>query len=231
MSRTSKAITLKAVFKGYGKGDTAQRVLDDVDFQVEHGEFAVISGPSGCGKSTLLNLMGGIDSPDKGKILINGTDISTLKDRQLAKLRNQTLGFIFQSFHLVPVLSALENVCLPMTFYSRGRASRIKRAKHLLKQVGLGDHMHNKPRHLSGGQRQRVAIARALACKPSIVLADEPTGNLDSKTAEEIITLLRQLNKEECVTFIFSTHDPKIMAYGRRRISIDDCKLIDSTNT
>lgn len=230
MSHVSDAITLKAVFKGYGTGDTAQRVLDDVDFRVGRGEFTVISGPSGCGKSTLLNLMGGIDSPDKGKILINGTDINALKDHQLAKLRNQTLGFIFQSFHLVPVLSALENVCLPMTFYSQNRVSRIERAKHLLKQVGLSNYMHNKPGHLSGGQRQRVAVARALACKPSIILADEPTGNLDSKTAEEIIMLLQQFNKEEGVTFIFSTHDPKIMAYGRRCISIDDRKLIDSTN-
>ena len=225
----SAAIRLKSVSKSYGTGGALQHVLDDVDFTVERGEFTVISGPSGCGKSTVLNLMGGIDHPDSGKILINDTDISALKDNELARLRNETLGFIFQSFHLVPVLSALENVCLPMTFYDQDKASRVARAGQLLNQVGLGDHMKKKPAHMSGGQRQRVAIARALACNPSIVLADEPTGNLDSKTAEEVIALLRQLNEEEGVTFIFSTHDPNVVAYAKRRINIDDHKLIDAS--
>jgi putative ABC transport system ATP-binding protein len=230
MNPANDAITLKAVSKSYGVGDVLQHVLDDVDFQVRRGEFTVISGPSGCGKSTLLNLMGGIDFPDYGQIFINGININTLKDHERARLRNETLGFIFQSFHLVPVLSALENVCLPMTFYNRNKASRIERAQYLLDQVGLSKHTRNKPGQLSGGQRQRVAIARALACNPSIVLADEPTGNLDSKTAEEIIALLRHLNEKEGVTFVFSTHDPKIIAYAKRNISIDNQKLIDATN-
>jgi putative ABC transport system ATP-binding protein len=224
---SSHAISLKSVSKSYGTGEALQHVLDSVDFVVEHGEFTVISGPSGCGKSTVLNLMGGIDQPNAGKIYINDTDISTLKDKGLARLRNKTLGFIFQSFHLVPVLSALENVCLPMTFYDRDKKSRIERGKRLLDQVGLATHMKNKPGHMSGGQRQRVAIARALACNPSIVLADEPTGNLDKKTAGEIIALLRRLNDEEGVTFVFSTHDPNIIAYAKRHVIIDDRKLYE----
>ena len=228
-AHSTDAITLKSVSKSYGTGEALQHVLDGVDFHVARGEFTVISGPSGCGKSTLLNLMGGIDHPDSGQVLVGGTDTGALRDSELARLRSETLGFIFQSFHLVPVLSALENVCLPMTFQSRDRASRAERGRHLLNQVGLGDHMRKKPGGMSGGQRQRVAIARALACNPSIVLADEPTGNLDSKTAEEIISLLRKLNEAEKVTFVFSTHDPKVVAYAKRRISIEDRKLIDAT--
>jgi putative ABC transport system ATP-binding protein len=221
------AITLESVSKSYGTGEALQHVLDEVDFAVKRGEFTVISGPSGCGKSTLLNIMGGIDFPNQGKVRINGTDINALKEHERAKLRNETLGFIFQSFHLVPVLSALENVCLPMSFYDHDKKARLEYAAHLLNQVGLGNHMRHKPGHLSGGQRQRVAIARALSCKPSIVLADEPTGNLDSKTALDIIALLRRLNDEKEVTFIFSTHDPKIVEYAKRCVHILDRKLVD----
>ena len=227
--RPTDAITLNSVSKSYGSGEALQHVLDKVDLRISRGEFTVVSGPSGCGKSTLLNLMGGIDQPDGGSVLIEGAETGDLGDRALARLRNDTLGFIFQSFHLVPVLSALENVCLPMTFRNRDRGSRIERGRHLLDQMGLDSHMHKKPGSMSGGQRQRVAIARALACNPSIVLADEPTGNLDSRTAEEIISLLRELNDKENTTFVFSTHDPMVVNYAKRRVSFEDRKLVDAS--
>ena len=226
----SFAITLKSVSKSYGAGEALQPVLDKADLQVSHGEFTAICGPSGCGKSTLLNLICGIDLPDSGAVLVQGVDIGTFKDADLARLRNEKIGFIFQSFHLVPVLSALENVCLPMSFQKgyEGRSVRVERARHLLAQVGLEQHTHKKPAQMSGGQRQRVAIARALACHPSIVLADEPTGNLDTETAAEVIRLLQRINEENKVTFVFSTHDPKIIAYAKRRIDIQGRRLVDA---
>ena len=192
------------------KGEVVH-ALRGIDLEVERGEYLSIMGPSGSGKTTLFNLIGGIDRPTKGKIIIDGVDLSTMSPKELAWLRSRKIGYIFQTFNLIPVLSALENVMLPMTFAGVEREERMRRAKELLELVGLGDRLHHKPAELSGGQQQRVAIARALANDPAIILADEPTGNLDLHTGQEIIGILRRLNRERGVTVITATHDLKMI--------------------
>ena len=220
-------ISLRAVSKSYPSADTRLEVLREVDLEVEEGEFAVVAGPSGSGKSTLLNLMGALDHPDSGAVRIDGTDLADRSDRALADLRNEKIGFVFQSFHLIPVLTAVENVAWPLFLKGVDRRRRVARSRELLDRVGLAAHMNRPPGRLSGGQRQRVAIARALACAPKILLADEPTGNLDRKTVREVMDLFASLNRDGGVTFVFSTHDPMVVSYAGRRLFLAEGQIAD----
>ncbi len=210
------------VTKTYMSGGRPLEVLKGVCLKVEPGEFMAIMGPSGSGKTTLLNMIGALDRPTSGKVYINGTDLSRLNDNQIADVRNTDIGFIFQFFNLIPRMDAQSNIELPMAIKGISRTQRKKKATDLLNLVGLGDRVHHKPSQLSGGEQQRVAIARALANEPNLILADEVTGNLDSKTGDEIIHLLRQLNKEEGKTFILITHDPQVAQNTDRLISLKD---------
>ena len=215
-------VETKNLTKTYMSGGRPLEVLKGVDLKVEHGEFMAIMGPSGSGKSTLLNMIGALDRPTSGDVFINGININTLNDNQVADLRNREVGFIFQFFNLIPRMDAQGNIELPMAIAGKSRGERHKRAKELLELVGLSDRADHKPSQLSGGEQQRVAIARALANEPNILLADELTGNLDSRTGEEIMHLLRTLNKEEGKTFILITHDPAVGQQTDRLISFKD---------
>ncbi len=210
-----RVVELIDVYKIYKTEFYEVRALDGVSMTVEDGEFVVIMGPSGSGKSTLLNLIGCLDRPTRGRVLINGVDTAELNDNQLTDLRRETIGFIFQSYNLIPTLTALENVELPMIFRGVGRSEREKKAKELLEIVGLADAMNRKPNELSGGQQQRVAIARALANDPRILLCDEPTGNLDTKTGDQVMSIIKEQNEERGVTVVLVTHDPALAKYGR----------------
>ena len=210
------------VTKTYMSGGRPLEVLKGINLKVEPGEFMAIMGPSGSGKSTLLNMIGALDRPTSGKVFINGTDLSQLNDNQIADVRNTEIGFIFQFFNLIPRMDAQRNIELPMAIKGISRGQRKKRALNLLELVGLGDRADHKPSQLSGGEQQRVAIARSLANEPNILLADELTGNLDSKTGEEIMILLRQLNEEEGKTFILITHDPQVAQNTDRLVSFKD---------
>ena len=210
------------VTKTYMSGGRPLEVLKGINLKVEPGEFMAIMGPSGSGKSTLLNMIGALDRPTSGKVYLNGTDLSQLNDNQIADVRNTEIGFIFQFFNLIPRMDAQSNVELPMAIKGVSRTQRNKRAMDLLNLVGLGDRSHHKPSQLSGGEQQRVAIARALANEPNLILADELTGNLDSKTGAEIMLLLKQLNKEEGKTFILITHDPMVAQNTDRLVSFKD---------
>ena len=222
-------ISLRSVSKSYPSADTRLRVLREIDLDIDAGELVVTAGPSGSGKSTLLNLIGGLDQPDSGSVRIDGVDLGRHDDRTLARLRNEKLGFVFQSFHLIPVLTAVENVAWPLVLKGMARRRRVARSRELLERVGLAEHMHRTPRRLSGGQRQRVAIARALACGPRIVLADEPTGNLDQGTAVEIMALFASLNRDDGVTFVLSTHDPMVVSYAGRRLTLVEGRIADTS--
>jgi len=211
--------------KYYYMGKYVVKALDGVNLKVRRGEYVSIMGPSGSGKTTLFNMIGGLDRPTRGKVYIDEVDISKLDAYELAWLRARKIGYIFQTFNLIPVLTALENVMLPMIFVGTPREQRIKKATELLTIVGLGDRLHHKPGELSGGQQQRVAIARALANDPAIVLADEPTGNLDLQTGLEIINLLRTLNKEKGVTIVTATHDLKMIDVSDRIVYLRDGKI------
>jgi len=211
--------------KYYYMGKYVIKALDGVNLKVRRGEYVSIMGPSGSGKTTLFNMIGGLDRPTRGKVYIDEVDISKLDAYELAWLRARKIGYIFQTFNLIPVLTALENVMLPMIFVGTPREQRIKKATELLTIVGLGDRLHHKPGELSGGQQQRVAIARALANDPAIVLADEPTGNLDLQTGLEIINLLRTLNKEKGVTIVTATHDLKMIDVSDRIVYLRDGKI------
>ncbi|MBU6389832.1 ABC transporter ATP-binding protein [Patescibacteria group bacterium] len=215
-------IQLQGVTKTYKLGDEVIKALDNVDLVINRGESLAVIGPSGSGKSTLSNIIGGLDYPSGGTITVDGRDLSKLNDKDLSRYRNQYVGFIFQSFNLQPQLTALENVILPLLFAKIGNRERRERAESCLKAVGLEDRMHHLPTQLSGGQRQRVAIARALANNPKLIIADEPTGNLDSKKGEEIMQLMGKLNKELGVTLIIITHDMNIAKQAGRTISIHD---------
>jgi len=212
--------------KIYMQGGRPLEVLKGVCLTVEQGEFMAIMGPSGSGKSTLLNMIGALDRPTSGKVFINGVDLSKLNDNQVADLRNREIGFIFQFFNLIPRMDARGNVELPMAIAGISRGQRHRRAIELLDLVGLADRADHKPSQLSGGEQQRVAIARALANEPNLVLADELTGNLDSKTGEEIMHLLRMLNKEEGKTFVLITHDPNVAQNTDRLIQLRDGVII-----
>ncbi len=219
-------VRIENVFKEYMLGEQKVRALCDISLSVDDGVFLAIAGPSGSGKSTLLNLIGCIDTPSAGKIYINGEDVGGKTPDQLADLRAHTIGFIFQTFNLLPVLSAAENVEYPLLqFRELGAARRRERVAKYLKIVGLSQYADHRPNQLSGGQRQRVAIARALATKPKIVLADEPTANLDHKTGEGILSLMKRINRRTRTTFIFSTHDRRVMAMADRLVKIEDGKI------
>ncbi|WP_448516443.1 ABC transporter ATP-binding protein [Pseudothermotoga sp.] len=221
----AEIIKVENVKKIYKMGDNEVRALDGVSLAVEEGEFLIVMGPSGSGKTTLLHLMGCLDKPTEGEIYIASTPVSKLNDSQLAKIRNKMVGFVFQQFNLLPRLTALENVELPMIYAGVPKAARRKKAKELLELVGLGDRLHHRPTQLSGGQMQRVAIARALANDPMVLLADEPTGNLDSKSGEEILKIFSELN-ERGQTIIIVTHDPEVAKHGDRIVRMRDGKIV-----
>ncbi|UCH58189.1 MAG: ABC transporter ATP-binding protein [Candidatus Bathyarchaeota archaeon] len=212
--------------KEYPQGSTSLRVLSGLNLKVESGEFMAIMGPSGSGKSTLLNMIGALDKPTSGKVYIRGVDLSTLNDNQLAELRNREMGFIFQFFNLIPRIDALGNVELPMAIAGVPRRERRERAAELLRSVGLGERMDHKPSELSGGEQQRVAVARSLVNDPSVLLCDEVTGNLDSKTGYEILQLLRNLNREKGKTFVIITHDPAVAQMTQRLVQLHDGMII-----
>jgi putative ABC transport system ATP-binding protein len=214
--------------KSYQLGKVLVPALRGVDFTIRHGEFVAVEGPSGSGKTTLLNLMGAIDIPTDGEILLEGRSLSGLDERELALIRRDLVGFIFQTFNLIPVLSAVENVEFPLLIsHKESKAVRTEQAKALLEEVGLADYFNRRPSELSGGQQQRVAVARALVKEPHLVLADEPTANLDSENGRDIMQLMENMNHDKGVTFIFSTHDPRVMDFARRRMTIRDGKLTD----
>jgi putative ABC transport system ATP-binding protein len=214
-------IQIEDVSKTYQMGEVEVRALRGVGLSIDEGEFVSIMGPSGSGKSTLMNVLGCLDSPTSGNYRLNGQDVSSLSDTQLAHFRNKEIGFVFQQFNLLPRTSALRQVELPLMYAGVGARERRERAKAALEAVGLGDRLGHKPDELSGGQQQRVAIARALVTQPSIIMADEPTGNLDSKSGNEVLCIFQQLNQQG-ITIIFVTHDPEIVAYSQRVITIRD---------
>lgn len=218
------SIKLEDVQKEYHLGDTIVEALKNVDVEIEEGDFVAIMGPSGSGKSTLMNMVGALDVPTSGKVSVGDTDISSLSEDDLAVLRSKKVGFVFQQFNLIPSMNATENVALPMLFRGKSKKERTQRAQNILEKVGLGERLTHMPSELSGGQRQRVSIARALANDPDIILADEPTGNLDSKTGEKIMDLLTELNNEG-KTIIMVTHDEDDASYADRIINIVDGKV------
>jgi putative ABC transport system ATP-binding protein len=221
-------LEFKNVRKDYRLGETVVHALRGVDLSIGKGEFIAVLGASGSGKTTLLNLAGAIDDPTDGEVVIDGRDISRLTDNRKAELRNGTIGYIFQTFNLVSVLTALENVMLSLQIRG-GRMSTIREeAADRLDEVGLADYMHHRPDKLSGGQRQRVAIARALVTRPMLILADEPTANLDHETAQSIIDLMKELNEREKATFVFSTHDQRLIDRVKRVVRIDDGKIVNN---
>jgi putative ABC transport system ATP-binding protein len=224
LSDRKGAVAVEDAVKEYALGRTRVTALRGVSLAIEPGEFMAIAGPSGSGKSTLLNLIGCLDRPTSGRVRIDGADVAALSDDALSDLRATTLGFIFQTFNLIPVLSALENVEFPLLFRGESRGVR-GRARKALESVGLSDVERHRPDELSGGQRQRVAVARALVTSPRVVLADEPTANLDSETGEAIIDLMLDINRREGTTFVFSTHDPKVMTHAHRVVRLADGRV------
>lgn len=227
------AVDLHQVHKKYTLGKTAVPALKGVDLTITTGDFASIAGPSGSGKSTILNLIGCIDRATSGTVTVAGQNTASLSDREITRLRHQTIGFIFQSFNLVPVLNVFENVEFPLLLDGKAPPKQERReyVDHLIEQVGLSNWRRHKPGELSGGQRQRVAIARALSTRPAIVLADEPTANLDSKTGEAIIELMKRINHEMHTTFIFSTHDPTIVEIADHVIRLHDGEVVENRRT
>ncbi|MBN2274815.1 MAG: ABC transporter ATP-binding protein [Bacteroidales bacterium] len=221
-----KVIELKNVEKIYNDSEFKVHAIRGIDLDFEEGEFAAIVGPSGSGKTTLLNMLGGLDKPSAGDIMIGGTHINELKGSKLIDFRLHNIGFVFQSYNLIPVLTAKENVEFIMQMQRRPAAKRLERTRELLEKVGLGDRLNSRPNKLSGGQQQRVAVARALASKPRFILADEPTANLDSVSTENLLDIMEQLNREEKITFIFSTHDARVVKKAKRVITIEDGKVI-----
>jgi putative ABC transport system ATP-binding protein len=225
--RPTLAVETRNLTKFYKLGSTEVKALRGVDFRAASDDFIVINGPSGSGKTTFLNLIACIDRPSQGEVLIEDKQTSSLSEGQLADLRKQTIGLIFQTFNLIPVLSAAENVEYPLLLRNLSRSERKKRVKDILGEVGLTEYSNRRPDQLSGGQRQRVAVARALVSESKIVLADEPTANLDTDTGKQVMELMRRLNQEHCVAFIVVTHDPVVSEYAKRRVSIRDGAIIE----
>lgn len=221
-------IKISNIKRDFALGNEIVYVLKGIDLEIKKGEYVALMGPSGSGKSTLMNLLGCLDTPTSGSYILNGKDVSKMHDDELADIRNKEIGFIFQTFNLLPRTTALDNVALPMIYAGHSKSERNTRATEVLKQVNLADRMDHQPNQLSGGQRQRVAIARALVNKPSIILADEPTGNLDSKTSEEIMALLEEIHKNGN-TIIVVTHEEDIAAHAKRIIRMRD-GMIESDN-
>lgn len=224
-AETEVVVKLEGVTRVYLQDSQAVMALDGIDLEIRRGDFAVLVGPSGSGKTTLLNLMGGLDSPTSGRIWIAGTETGRMSKAELSDMRLRRIGFVFQEFNLIPVLSALENVEFVMLLQGRPEAQRRARAMDLLKVLGLEGLEHRRPAELSGGQQQRVAVARAIAAEPVIVLPDEPTANLDSKAGAALMDLMRQLNEDKGVTFVFSTHDPMVVERARRVIRLRDGRI------
>ncbi len=220
-----KIIEIKQLHKVYDPNTLPVYAVNGIDLSFEVGEFAAIVGPSGSGKTTLLNIMGGLDNPTQGEVIIDQVNISRLSNRQKTNFRMNHIGFVFQAYNLIPVFTAMENVEFVMQLQGISRKERELRAKELLEAVGLGDKMNNRPAKLSGGQQQRVAVARALASKPKFILADEPTANLDSRSTENLLEIMEKLNHEENITFIFSTHDQRVVNKAHRVITLVDGKI------
>jgi putative ABC transport system ATP-binding protein len=221
-----KVLEIKNVHKIYNSSEVKVHAVNDISLDFEKGEFAAIVGPSGSGKTTLLNMIGGLDKPTEGMILVDNTNLAGLKSSGLIDFRMRNIGFVFQSYNLIPVLTAKENVEFIMNLQKWNKKDRDQRTLELLKAVGLEDRVNSRPSKLSGGQQQRVAVARALASKPKFVLADEPTANLDSKSTETLLDIMEELNREEGITFIFSTHDARVVKKARRVITVEDGKVI-----
>jgi putative ABC transport system ATP-binding protein len=219
-------VEVQGLYKDYKVGKVLFPALRGVSIAIKDGEFTAIAGPSGSGKTTLLNIIGCLDTPTKGKVMINGTDTSTLTRKEKAELRKNEIGFVFQTFNLIPVLTAFENVEMPLILLNISEQEKKERITSILEEVGLGEYLHRRPNEMSGGQQQRVAIARALVKNPSMVLADEPTANLDSTTARDILGLMKDLNKSHSTTFIFSTHDQLVMDFARRLVMLRDGKVV-----
>ena len=213
--------------KTYNEGPVPVHAVKHVHLHIEQGEFIAMVGPSGSGKTTLLNMIGGLDAPTEGRVLIDGTDITAMKENKLIDFRLHHIGFVFQAYNLIPVLTAEENIDFIMLLQGAGKAERKARVQQLLKEVGLEGKEHSRPSELSGGQQQRVAVARALASKPKFVLADEPTANLDSATAGNLLDIMEKLNKEEGMTFVFSTHDPRVIQRAHRVVTLEDGEIVE----
>lgn len=220
-------VRLENVVKTYSMGESEVHALQGISFKIEQGEFLSIMGPSGSGKSTCMNMIGCLDRPTSGLVEINGKETAKMTEKELAVLRNQTVGFVFQQYHLIASMNVLENVMLPLKYAHVEKAQRVERAKEALAAVGLGDRMKHRPHELSGGQKQRVAIARAMVTRPKILLADEPTGALDSATGKQVMELFTKINKEQGTTVIIVTHDPRIGESTKRCIKILDGQLVE----
>ena len=212
--------------KIYKQGSLKVKAVDNVNLKISDGEFTAIVGPSGSGKTTLLNCIGGLDNPTSGKVIIDGELISSYSSNQMIKFRLNNIGFVFQSYNLIPVLTAKENIEMVMLMQGYNKQDMEKRSSDLLNEVGMGDMSNRRPAELSGGQQQRVAVARSLASKPKFILADEPTANLDSKSTAKLLDIMSRLNKQENITFIFSTHDQRVIDRARRVVTLEDGKII-----
>lgn len=223
----TKVIETKNLCRYFGEGETLVKALDSVDLSIEKGEFTAIVGPSGSGKSTLLQLIGGLDGASKGEILLDNKSIETMSGTELSDFRRDHIGFIFQAYNLIPVLSAAENIEYIMLLQGVPAVERKKRVEAILAEVGLADKGERRPAQLSGGQQQRVAVARAMVSRPSLILADEPTANLDSHTGASLLDMMKDLNERDKMTFVFSTHDPKIMERARRLIRLEDGRIVE----
>lgn len=224
-TKQDAVIKVKQAERHYTTRAGTVKALDGVDLEIKPGEFLAIAGPSGSGKSTLLNLIGALDTPTGGEVIVDGQSLSGMSDADLAKLRRDRIGFVFQAYNLIPVLSALENVEYVMQLQGQSVSKRREAATKILREVGLGDMLDRRPVELSGGQQQRVAVARAIAAQPAIVLADEPTANLDSTTGVQLLEMMQRLNKEHGTTFVFSTHDPEVMERASRLVRLRDGKI------
>ena len=218
-------IETKDLHKTYTETEVEVKAVNGISLSFQEGEFAAIVGPSGCGKTTLLNMLGGLDAPTSGAVIIDGVDISTLSSRKMIDFRMNNIGFVFQAYNLIPVLTAKENAEFIMNLQKKSKAEREARIAELFKAIGIEGKENIRPSRLSGGQQQRVAVARALASKPKFILADEPTANLDSKATTELLDIMRKLNEEENITFIFATHDQRVIDRARRVIYLDDGKV------
>ncbi len=220
---------IENVTRSFNIGKIETQALRGVNLSIENGEFTALVGPSGSGKTTLLQIIGCLDQPSSGQVFVNGKDVSKLNRNQRADIRRGTIGFIFQFFALIPTLSAYENVEMPLLLVGKSSSERRARVSQLLESVGLSDRAHHRPDQLSGGEQQRVAIARALATRPAMILADEPTANLDTANGKQIMETMTRLNQETGITFVFATHDPRVIHYARRVVTLQDGRVVDNS--